>query len=162
MNVNRKLFSSATVAALFFATGAFAQEPMHWHEAAVPPMSVPQELAAAKPMSIASCVDAEKRFGYRGYEHCRLHPKYQDAFKDWNCMCYTGQCRPTKFRVALGANSQTGYEIYINGEWFDIPLAALRTAKANMTPELLEYDAHVCSNDPPKPHIECAWIKLPS
>ena len=52
--------------------------------------------------------------------HCELHKEYQVAFALWNCHCYTGQCRPTLFRKSRDKNSVTGYEIFVDGRWFDI------------------------------------------
>ena len=107
--------------------------------------------------------------GYRGFMHCELHKEYQVAFALWNCHCYTGQCRPTLFRKSRDKNSVTGYEIFVDGRWFDIPQVAFRKERANMTEPLLKWDAHVCAgpipqanstNPSPAPHIECAWVKL--
>lgn len=107
------------------------------------------------------CKLSEERIGYPGFMHCELHPQYQEAFKDWGCHCYTGQCRPTIFRPSQNEKSVTGYEIFISGDWFEIPKEALRKQKANMTGDLLRWEAHVCTSEPPTPHIECAII-LPS
>lgn len=111
------------------------------------------------------CSGPEKRLSYRCHHHDTLHPHYQKAFAGWNCQCYTsyGQCRPTEFRQAkVGPDNDSGFEIMVNGKWYPIPKASLRREKAVMSPELLQWDAHVCSNDPnPLPHIECAWIDLP-
>lgn len=105
----------------------------------------------------------ETKLGYRGFKHCELHEMYQEAFKNWNCKCYSGQCRPTSFRRAsVTASNTTGYEIYVDGSWFPIPEEALRIERTTMTPELLEWEAHVCSSPRPDPHIECAWLNLPS
>ena len=115
------------------------------------------------------CPDTEFRLSYRGFQHCALHLEYQVAFAQWKCQCYTGQCRPTEFRRSRSANSVTGYEIMVDGQWFDIPAEAFRKERANMTGPLLAWDAHVCAgqipvataeNKSPKPHIECAWVKL--
>ncbi len=114
------------------------------------------------------CPDKEFRISFPGFDHCRLHGQYQVAFKNWNCHCYSGQCRPTQFRTAsAGTVTETGYEIMVENEWFPIPRAALRTERALMTPNLLEYEAHVCTSRPfdasgkrVPPHIECAWISL--
>jgi len=109
----------------------------------------------------------ENRLGYPGFRHCDLHDDYQKAFKKWNCHCYTGQCRPTQFQPKKAPSIEfVDYEIFISGGWFQIPKAAFRTEKADMTPALLQWDAHVCTNEPsaenPVPHIECAWINLGS
>ena len=108
-----------------------------------------------------TCQESETRVGYAGFMHCPLHPQYQEAFKDWGCHCYTGQCRPTMFRPSQNEKSETGYEIFISGDWFEIPKEAMRKQKANMTGDLLRWEAHVCTSEPPTPHIECAII-LPS
>ena len=105
----------------------------------------------------------EFRLGYPGFMHCKLHDHYQKAFKKWNCHCYTGQCRPTEFRVKKApSDAFENYEIFINGLWFPIPRVAFRKEKAEMDEVLLQWDAHVCTSEPPNPHIECAWINLSS
>ena len=114
------------------------------------------------------CVDnGETRIGYPGFEHCRLHPDYQIAFANWNCQCYTGQCRPTLFRATKHTyDPETyvpGYEIYVSGMYYPIPRGAFRTEKAKMSKALLAYDAHICCSEATlekPPHIECAWLKL--
>jgi len=121
----------------------------------------------------ATCVDQEKRFGFRGFKHCEYHQLYQTAFKGWNCHCYAGQCRPTEFRVApVTDKNPTGLEVYLNGLWFPIPEAAMRKERAHMPGQLLQWMAHGCANDPvlsddkktiiTPPHIECVWINTGS
>jgi hypothetical protein len=109
----------------------------------------------------------EQRLSYRGYLHCELHTLYQVAFAKWDCKCQSGQCRPTRVRpTKLG--STTGYDIEVDGEWFPVPESAYKTEKTDMSPRLLEFDAHVCASavsrnyetKAPITHIECAWIKL--
>ena len=105
----------------------------------------------------------EMRLGYHGFMHCDLHGDYQVAFAKWKCMCYTGQCRPTKFRHLKRKSDQyVDYEIYVDGEYYPIPKAAFRTEKADMSAALLRWSAHACANKGPNPHIECAWINLSS
>ena len=144
-----------TIACLFLLQGRLhAQDHMH-----TPPGS--------------TCVDEEKRLSYKGFKHCGYHSLYQTSFKDWNCQCYSGQCRPTEFRVApVTAANPVGLEVQINGSWFPIPENALRKERANMSPELLKWMAHACANDPifdekkeklvSPPHIECVWINTGS
>ena len=124
----------------------------------------------------STCIDQEDRLSYKGFKHCEYHSLYQTSFKDWNCQCYSGQCRPTEFRVApVTATNQTGLEVQINGSWFPIPQNALRKERANMSPDLLKWMAHACANDPTfeqldektivvkaPPHIECVWINTGS
>lgn len=65
------------------------------------------------------CPSKETRLGYAGFKHCELHAQYQIAFKNWNCHCYSGQCRPTMFRAAPRSETNlTGFEIFIDGGWF--------------------------------------------
>jgi len=120
-----------------------------------------------------TCTDVEKRLGYRGFKHCEYHDLYQAAFKGWNCQCYSGQCRPTEFRpAAVTDKNPAGLEVYLNGYWFPIPPAAMRKERANMPPQLLQWMAHGCANDPEwnedktiivkPPHIECVWINTGS
>lgn len=115
--------------------------------------------------------DLTAKIGYPGFRHCELHAQYQKAFAKWNCHCYTGQCRPTMFRYAtvniyddnnVVAYIQ-GYEIYISGEYYRIPISAFRKERADMTEELLKYQAHVCCSErigSVPPYIECAWLNL--
>jgi hypothetical protein len=118
-------------------------------------------------------INEEKRLGYPGFQHCRLHADYQHAFAHWDCHCYTGQCRPTKLLYTyVDTKNENGVEayiagikIFISGSYYRIPLAAYKTEKAEMSEALLEYDAHVCSSEPSAaygPNIECAWVRLPS
>ncbi len=140
------LMLSVALAAFVYATSARAQSGHQHVNAVCPP---PDKI--------------ERKLGYRGFKHCELHDQYQEAFKNWNCKCYSGQCRPTVFRVApVSPVNETGYEIFVDGSWFAIPKEALRTERATITEDLLEWEAHVCSNAPPNPHIECAWLNLPS
>ena len=152
-------FLLAPVCLLLSLGGALAQSERHLHNA---------------PGS--TCVDQELRLGFKGFKHCEYHALYQVSFKDWNCQCYSGQCRPTEFRgAAVTRENPVGLEVYINGSWFPIPENALRKERANMSPELLKWMAHVCANDPvyaqandgkwilkTPPHIECAWINTGS
>lgn len=121
----------------------------------------------------STCVDVENRLGFKGFKHCEYHPLYQVAFKNWNCHCYAGQCRPTEFRVApVSEKNPSGLEVYLNGFWFPIPMDAMRKERANMPPQLLQWQAHGCANDPvlsedkktvvTPPHIECVWINTGS
>ena len=121
----------------------------------------------------STCVDTERELGYRGFKHCEYHELYQAAFKGWNCHCYAGQCRPTEFRVApVSEENPAGLEVYLNGFWFPIPLEAMRKERAHMPPQLLQWQAHGCANDPvlskdkktvvKPPHIECVWINTGS
>ncbi len=118
------------------------------------------------------CENTEKRIGYRGFDHCRLHADYQKVFPQAGCNCYTGQCRPTEWRLAKAhtADNPDGIEIYISGGWYPIPAGVLHKFYGDAGPRavpmnMLDYDAHVCASDPSPgnpPQIECAWIKDPS
>lgn len=127
--------------------------------------------AAAQHVHPQTCIDLETKLGYRGFKHCEYHALYQAAFKNWNCHCYAGQCRPTEFRVApVSEHNPVGLEVYINGYWFPVPADALRKERAHMPAALLQWMSHACANDPTikdgvvvmQPHIECVWINSPS
>lgn len=118
-------------------------------------------LVHSGPECEAEMYPPEHRLGYKGYMHCELHPYYQKAFAKWNCFCYTGRCRPTEFRPKrASSDAYVDYVIFISGGWFQIPKAAFRTEKADMDEVLLQWDAHVCTSEPPNPHIECAWLNI--
>ncbi len=130
------------------------------------------------------CVDKETKIGYMGFKHCEYHDLYQKSFKNWNCQCYSGQCRPTEFRIASVTESNPiGLEVFINGGWFPVPPHSLRKEKANMAQELLQWMAHACASNPEfqkddrghivldsqgapilikAPEIECVWINVGS
>lgn len=95
--------------------------------------------------------------GDKGYKHDEFHEHYQKLFKDGDCYCRTGQCRPTIYRI--DPTSPSRIEVKIDGGWYDVPVKALRT-KQSVPPELWHESAHVCAY--PRPtggyEIECAII----
>ena len=91
--------------------------------------------------------------------HGYLHPYYKEAFQKLGCHCYTGRCRPSKFqRVATSETNETGYQIYANKQWCNVPKVALRRDKNRIPETLLQFDAHVCVSDTGCGELECAII----
>jgi|GEM_PF-2153123 hypothetical protein len=143
-----------------------------------PPDETDVPIPRARPIEAPqpACVDpGETRISYFGFEHCRLHPYYQQVFPTAGCNCSTGQCRPTVWRsVTPTPDNPEGVQVKVSGEWTDVPPEVLHkfyaTGSRTLPTPLLEYDAHVCAVESRtynpvskvttigKPRIECAWI----
>jgi hypothetical protein len=62
--------------------------------------------------------------------------------------------------VQRTAENPEGIELEVNGVFYPVPIGALHKEKDKMPADLLQWEAHVCSSNPPNVKIECGWVKL--
>ena len=105
------------------------------------------------------CKDGSDRLSFKGFQHCRLHPFYQQVVSRWGCYCGVGECRPTIFKaVPTSTEAPEGIIVMVAGEWFGVPKGKLHRDR-DIPEELRVWDAHVCcTTEPPNPNITCVWI----
>ncbi len=104
----------------------------------------PKELSGDEFEDISK--EVKQCYGEYRCVHDKLHPFYKSAFAKLGCHCHTGRCRPTLVRkVALSDTNKTGLKVLVsNGQWCDVPEAALKRDGNKIPPTLLQFEAHVC------------------